>query len=237
MGLGPRIAAELDLSEEQRAAIRQIRAEAREDLAPAREDLREMRGQLQGLWQADEPDARAILAQHVRMDALRSVVRDRMVDVRTAISEVLTPSQRQELAELRSSRSRRGQGHHGRRGRGGGIGRMAQHLELSADQQAQIQALRAQAREATREARGELRQVRQALRAQQVSGQPDSSSLEALRGRADAARQVIREQRVHTRIAVLGLLTDDQRSGLRDLAARRHAQRGQRQGRGAHPAR
>lgn len=233
MGLGPRIAAQLDLSEDQRASIRQIRAEARSDLAPAREDLQEMRGQLRALWQADQPDAQAILAQQARMDALRSVVRDRMAEVRASISQILSPAQRQELSERRASRSGRGHGHHGRRGRGGGMGRMAQQLDLGADQQAQIQALRSQAREATSEARGELRQTRQALRAQRASGQTD----EALQARADAARQVIREQRVHTRIAILGLLSDEQRTQLGELTAQRHTRRGQRHGRSAGPAR
>lgn len=268
MGFGPRIMAELDLTEAQQAAISNLRAQAQAERASKRDQMQGMRTELQELWQAEQPDADAILAKQSEMDALRDGGRNSRHALKQAIQEVLTPEQREQIAEHRSSRQ--GEGRRGRRGggrgqggpggpgqmdgmgphgggpgmrgghgRGGGMGRFQgralQQLDLMAEQQAQIDALQEQAQEATSEARAELQAVRQAMRAARTSGEVDSDAIEALHARGDAARQVVREQAVHTRIAVLGILTAEQRAELQELRAERGERRGRGHGRGFGP--
>ena len=237
MGQGPRVMQQLDLSEDQQAQIRQLRSEAREESSAAREDLRQLRGELQQLWQADQPDPSAILAKQGQMDALRSVVRARRTELRMDIQGILTSEQRARMAELRAERraARGGEGRMGRRGHGRGHGGpgmggrgmrgMAERLDLSAEQQSQIRALRQQARQATSDERSALQQIRQEVRAQWASGQPDEAAIDELQERASAARSVIREQRVRTRIAVLDILDDEQRAAMQELRQQRQERR------------
>jgi len=249
MGHGPRVMQQLDLSEDQQAQIQQLRREAREESSAAREDLQQLRGELQQLWQADQPDASAILAKQGQMDALRSVVRARRTELRMDIQGILTAEQRARMAEVRAERRAGGggEGRMGRRGRGRGHGGpgmggpgmgargmrgMADRLDLSAEQQSQIRALRQQARQSTSDERSAIQQIRQEVRAQWASGQPDETAIDELQERASAARSAIREQRVHTRIEVLDILDAEQRAAMQELRQQRQERRAARHGRG-----
>jgi len=265
---GPRIMANLELTEEQEEAIEALRTQSRERDSATREQMVELRNQLQALWQVDQPDADAILAKHAEMNALHDTMREQRRALKQSIDGVLTNEQRAQLEEHRGDRptkGRRGRGEgfggrggghgtdgmgpmgggFGRGGRGGGHGmgmpgmgpmggRAFEQLELTEDQQAQIEALRNQAQEATSEARAELTEVREAMRTAHRSGEADESALEALDARADAARQVVLESSVRTRIAILGVLTAEQRAELQALRAERgeHRGMGRRHGRG-----
>lgn len=135
---------------------------------------------------------------------------------------------------------RRGGGF-GRGGRGGGEGmqgrghrgsRALEQLELTEDQQAQIDTLRSGAEEATSDARSELSEVHQAMRSARSSDELNESAIEALDARADTARQIVRENQVRTRIAILGVLTAEQRTELQALRAERGERRGHGRGMG-----
>ena len=229
MGFGPRMASELNLTEEQQAKIRELRSEARQEHRALRQQIREMREELHELWMADQPNEAAILAKHAQMDAIHSAMRDRRIETRMEIAEALTPEQRQRLAQLRSGHGRRGhrghgpghhRGHHGPR-----LERLAQQLDLTAEQRQQIRAFRSQAREATREARIDLDDLHESLQEQWASGQPNRQVINVLHQQADALRQTIRQERVRTRIAVLGVLTPEQKTELRQLMAERRERR------------
>ena len=288
MGHGPgRFMADLDLTEEQQASIEALHNSADTELASSREQMKALRTDLDELWQAEQPDADAILAKMAQIDALQGSARERGRALKQSIDEVLTSEQREQLTKRRADgmgqgrRGRRGggpgaggpgaggpgfgrggRGHgmggpgmggpgFGRGGRGHGMGgpgmggpgfgmggpggrgvAALDQLDLSEDQEAQIEALRAQALEATSDARAQLDEARQAMRAARTDGNDDDATFEAIRARTDAARDVVREQMVRTRVAILGILTAEQRAELQSIQAEHRQHRGRRGPRG-----
>lgn len=257
-GPGSGFMANIDLSEEQQEAISAIQAQSREKHSATREQMSALRDELEALWQVDGPDADAILAKHAEMDALNDSMRGERRAVKQSMDGVLTAEQLAQISEHRENRptkgrrGRRGGGHgiggqgggprmdgmgpRGGRGGGHGMGQMGaralEQLELTEDQQAQIDALHAAAEEATSDARTELTEVRQALRSAHRSGEHDGAATEALDARVDAARQIVRESSVRTRIAVLNVLTAEQRTEFQALRAERGERRGMGRGNG-----
>lgn len=71
--------------------------------------------ELKVLWLAETPDKSAIMAKHKEMQALRTAMMERHVDLKLAVHAILTPTQRLKFAQLRS--------HHGKHGQRKGMGR------------------------------------------------------------------------------------------------------------------
>lgn len=124
-GMSPeRLAWALDLTDEQVEAVEALHEATISEPDPAlREAIEARRAELQELWSAEAPDRTAILSKMEEIDALRDQIRDahraERVDFRIGMLEILTPEQRDKLAErheLRRERPRRGPG--GRRGGG-----------------------------------------------------------------------------------------------------------------------
>lgn len=117
-GLGRRVVAALDLTQEQTTRIRDLRERLTEDLAQVRSKLDELRGQLHALWKTNQPSKKQIMAKHAEMDQYRAQMREFRIQCRLDILNVLTEAQRAKLNELRlQRRDRRGAG-----GRGGWFG-------------------------------------------------------------------------------------------------------------------
>jgi Spy/CpxP family protein refolding chaperone len=108
------MAAALGLTDQQKAEIKQMRAEMKEDTAPIRKQLKERRQELHKLWSADRPSAKKIIAKHAEMDPLRAEMRAYRVRLRIAMRDVLTADQLKRWKELKGKRK-------GRRGRGRGM--------------------------------------------------------------------------------------------------------------------
>jgi len=117
-GFGPGRMAGLDLSKEQREQMFQVRESMIEGTAGLREQLEEKRAAMKDLWTAEVPNEAAILAKMEEMGALRSRLRAEGARSRLAGLDVLTPEQREQIAERRQES---GQGFH-RRGCGQGCG-------------------------------------------------------------------------------------------------------------------
>ena len=104
VGIGPRMAEELELSDEQNAAIQAIRDDFREEMGPARETVRELRGELRELWSADEPDSMAIIRKMDELQAEKHAIDIARVEARLAVLDVLTADQKAEMQAIKSER-------------------------------------------------------------------------------------------------------------------------------------
>lgn len=117
-GFGPRIAAELGLSDAQTAQLKQIRDDCAAATETTREQLRVEAQKMAQLWAAPQPNGDAIKAQGAVIDALKADLRNIGVDYAIAGLNVLTAEQRQKLQAM--AKDRRGWG----AGMGPGCGMM-----------------------------------------------------------------------------------------------------------------
>ena len=107
MGGGPRMERMLDAVDatpEQRAQIKQIFDAARSDLRGQREQARALRQQVMTLFTQPTVDARAAEALRAQMSAQQDAASKRMLQAMLDASRVLTPQQRQQLAEKMQQR-------------------------------------------------------------------------------------------------------------------------------------
>lgn len=114
----------------------------------------------------------------------------------------------------------------GHRGRGKGakgdrITRMAEQLELSAEQQAALVKLRDEMIEDAQPIMDKLRAVRAEQRALWQADDIDKAKVKALRKKAHRLEGQLEELRIELRLDVVDLLTPEQRAELKDLKARR----------------
>jgi Spy/CpxP family protein refolding chaperone len=120
------------------------------------------------------------------------------------------------------------------RGRGRGkhvLGkRVAAALELTAEQQVEIQKLRAQMIEDLAPAKAKLGELRGQLRQLWQADRPSKKKIMAKHAEMNTYRDKIREARVQFRIDVLGVLTPEQRAKMKELEARRGGKRGAKRG-------
>ncbi len=116
----------LDLSSEQRTEMERLRLEMQQDTLELREQLRQKHEELRALWTVDEPSKKAILAKHRELEPLMKKLRDRRIDFRLAVHNLLTPEQRAQMAQMakRGSRGMGGPGMGGPGMMGGGPGMM-----------------------------------------------------------------------------------------------------------------
>ena len=119
VGFGQHLAAELELSAEQRGQIDALRDGMCGEVTEVRTALREKRREMRALWTAEQPDEQAILAKHAEMDVFRQQLRTLRVRFRLAVIELLTPEQKAKFIDgFRRSGQGRGPGY----GRGWGKG-------------------------------------------------------------------------------------------------------------------
>ena len=171
-----RLADALELTEDQRTQLAQLREQHREAV---HETMEGIRAQVEaGDLTREEAREQARTAREARRDDL---------------DEILTPEQLQRLDELRAARQERDDGERKRSGprmgyrrhpgRGHGPGHLIEALDLSGDQQAQLKALREQHRESVRE-------TMDGIRAQVEAG---DLTREEARDQARAAREAHRD--------------------------------------------
>ena len=110
MRLGPKIAKELGLSQDQIQQLKQLRDQFKATTEQARTDLQTKRQEMVKLWAADEPNAATIKSLAAEMDGPRAQVRDAAIDHGVAALKVLTPDQRAKLREMIKNRPRTGMG-------------------------------------------------------------------------------------------------------------------------------
>lgn len=97
----------LDLTEEQKTQIRQIRQASREKIQPIREQMKANRQRLAELSAGgtfDQAQVQAVAAQQGSLTAQMIVERE---SVKSQIFQILTPEQKAKAAELREQRKQR----------------------------------------------------------------------------------------------------------------------------------
>lgn len=107
VGISPRMAEELELTDAQNAEIQAIRDALREQTSPARETVRELRTELRELWSADEPDQKAIVSKMDQMQAEKHAMAIARVEAKLQVLDVLTPEQKDEMKAIRAERRER----------------------------------------------------------------------------------------------------------------------------------
>jgi Spy/CpxP family protein refolding chaperone len=99
----------IELSDAQREQIRSIMEQERQSGDPG-EKLRQAEQALHAALLADAPDAQAIEAAKAAIHAAQAAELDHQVDLMQKVVQVLTPAQRQELAQLAPPAGGRGRG-------------------------------------------------------------------------------------------------------------------------------
>jgi Spy/CpxP family protein refolding chaperone len=122
MGFGRGLTERLGLDEAQQPQVQALVDQMHQNAAPSREQMGELFEQERALWTAGQVDTRALGEINDRMDALMSAERERQVDFRLALIQLLTPEQRARLAEMPLAGGPRGMGHGPGRGMGRGMG-------------------------------------------------------------------------------------------------------------------
>jgi Spy/CpxP family protein refolding chaperone len=97
---------------EQRAQLQQIFGAARQELQAQRQQGQSLREQAAALWSQPSVDARAAEALRQQMQARQDQASKRMLQAMLEASRVLSPEQRQQLAERANKRGAMAKRHH-----------------------------------------------------------------------------------------------------------------------------
>lgn len=115
-----RMAAHLNLTEEQQETIKSIHEKSGQVGVQLRKDLARLRNEMQGEMLKDEPSEKAVLSLNEKMGSLKTELKANRLKTRLAVREQLTPEQRDQMLTMRGPGHRgdgRGEGRaHGRRG-------------------------------------------------------------------------------------------------------------------------
>jgi len=102
--LSPRLLEAIGASAEQKAQVRQLQDGAREDLRKLHDEQRTLQRQLADLLHAPKIDAAAAEALRQKQLAVHDAASKRQLQAMLDVGAVLTPEQRQKLAERRQRR-------------------------------------------------------------------------------------------------------------------------------------
>jgi Spy/CpxP family protein refolding chaperone len=123
-GPGPRIerlAARLDLSDEQKVAIEAIQAKNHEKNLALRKDMLRLQNELDGELLKDSPDAKSVKSLVGKIGELKTQAQQNRMETRLAVREQLTPEQRDKMLLMGKGQGF-GQGRGHGRGHSGGPG-------------------------------------------------------------------------------------------------------------------
>lgn len=121
-----RLAARLELTEEQSKAIESIHQKNREKGTQLRKELMRLRNEAQGEMLKDNPSEKTVLSLNQKMGEIKTELKANRLKTRLAVREQLTPQQRDKMLMMgqRSRHSGEGfKGHHGRKSGGRNEGR------------------------------------------------------------------------------------------------------------------
>ncbi len=87
----------LNLTDEQNAKIRDLRAAQLKEIQPLQEKMYSKRGELRQLWLQKNPDENKIKAAYKDMRTLRDQMHDKILNHKMAMFKVLTPEQQTKI--------------------------------------------------------------------------------------------------------------------------------------------
>lgn len=117
------------------------------------------------------------------------------------------------------------------RGAGGRIERMAEQLDLTDDQRAEIAGIREEGREQRLELRKRMMRLRNELHGEMLQDEPSRKKVLELNGKIGALRTEMQAQRLEHRLAIREKLTPEQRDRMLLATGRGHGGHGGRHGR------
>ena len=206
-------ASQLNLTDAQKQQMKDIRTASREQNKQLYADYRAKLQQFRTLKQANDPSAAGVKAQ---LETMRPQIRAARKASREAMRNVLTPEQQ---AQLKAAPQARGFGPGKARVLRGVV---AQKLNLTDEQKAQLKQIRQTSNQANAQLFADARAKRQELRSLTSANDPSAADvkaqLEALRPQLEAARQ-------QQRTEFLNVLTPEQRSQLEQWKAERKSKR------------
>ncbi|NOZ56360.1 MAG: Spy/CpxP family protein refolding chaperone [Calditrichaeota bacterium] len=108
-----RVWAQLNLTDEQRKQIQELRLKLAKETLPLRNELGVKRLELKELMMADKPNLKAIEGKIDEIKKLEASLQKKRVENRLAVRSILTPEQQEKLAKLRRMGRMM---HHGKKG-------------------------------------------------------------------------------------------------------------------------
>lgn len=111
-----RLAARLDLSDEQQEAIEALHEANRGKAVSLRKEMMRLRNQMQGEMLKDDPSEKTILSLNEKMGEIRTELKANRLKTRLAVREQLTPEQRDQMLMMGERGGRGGRGFDGPRG-------------------------------------------------------------------------------------------------------------------------
>lgn len=211
-----RFAEKLNLTDEQKQQLKDLRAADRAQNQQLYGDLRARLQELHALKQAGDPKAADVRAQ---IKAMQPQIQAARKARHEAMLSVFTPEQR---AEIKAARQSRGFGRGQARGMRAMRGVVASKLNLTDEQKVQLKQLRDSNQQQNEQLFADARAKRQELHSLMRAGDPGASDvraqLEALRPQLDAARKQQHDQ-------FLNVLTPEQRAQLEQWKAKRQSRR------------
>lgn len=201
---------QLNLTADQQGQIKAIHEADRQANQALHSAFRAKVAEYRQLKQSNDPKADAVKAE---LQPLRDQVKAARKATHEKVLSVLTPEQLAQLQQMRSqSRGSRG------RALGRNAGAIAQQLNLTADQKAQIKAIRQEERQKNQplfsSVRAKAAEYRQLKQANDPKAGAVKTELEALRPQVKAARTATRDR-------ILSVLTPEQRAQL-DQRRKKH---------------
>ena len=118
-----RLAARLDLNEDQVKAITALQDGSRAKNQALRKDLLRLRNELEGELLKDQPDVKAVKNLAAKIGDLRTQMQQNRLETRLAVRQQLTPEQRDKMLLMGESGRGHRVGRHGMRGDRDGFGR------------------------------------------------------------------------------------------------------------------
>lgn len=215
---GARLDQKLNLTDAQKQQIAQIRESIRQEnaafFAAADKNREEMQAaRKSGDTARVESLKGAMKSQREQMQQIRETEKAR-------ISAILTPEQRQKFETMSERRGDRGGRHMGRGGEGvkGFHGRMAEKLNLTAEQKARIEAIQQETRDQNKGLFDARRDLRQQMRAAREAN--DTAKLESLRATAQWQREQMKSVHEATMAKIATILTPEQRAQFEEMKSK-----------------
>jgi periplasmic protein CpxP/Spy len=204
-----KLASKLNLTDDQKQQMKDIRIAGRESNKQLYADFRAKLQQLRALEQANDPGAAGLKAQ---IESMKPQIQAARKANREAMLGVLTADQR---AQLKAAKQSRGFG--GREGNGlSGV--IAQKLNLTDAQKTQLQQLRQTTHEQNQKLFADARAKKQELRSLMNANDPRASEVKA---QLEALRPQLETAREQQHAAFLNILTPEQRTQLEQWKAQR----------------
>lgn len=104
-GFSERLIEELDLSDNQAEQIKEIYEQSRQEMVSLHEEAKEAKSDMQELWSGNSSESQ-LRRQHDKVQDIHQKMGSQKFDTMLKVRRILTPEQREKMAELQQRRHR-----------------------------------------------------------------------------------------------------------------------------------